>query len=242
MQRKVNKFQLKEVEIKEIVFVKKNARFMKQVSFLQLVENIKQDGQLSSVPFCVLLENGKNKGKYEVISGNHRVKAAKQAGIVKLWIMYCGESFISNDQKIAIQLSHNSIQGQDDLEILRDLVNEITDLNLKEYAHIDESAFEHLDKINYDIIQPDNDIVRINLIFYEHIKADFDKLIQELETFTPKELENFHLLPKAQFKNFNYVLGKVQEKYKIKSAGIAVMKMVEITKNYLDNERRKHRK
>jgi hypothetical protein len=228
-----SRFKLKEVGIDEIVFVEKNARFMEQTTFLQLVDNIRRDGQLSSVPFTILLDNGKHKGKYEVISGNHRVKAAKQAGITRLHIMYVEEALISNDEKRAIQLSHNSITGQDDLGILRELVEEIANTDYKEYAHIDETIFEELDKFDYDIIQPKNEVVTVSLVFYDNIKADFDAIVEELDTFTEGDLENTHILPKAALQGFNEVVGMVQSKYRVKSQGMAVMKMVEIVKAQL---------
>lgn len=233
MERKQTRFKPKEVGIDEIVFVEKNARFMEQTTFLQLVDNIKKDGQLSSVPFTILQEKT---GKYEVISGNHRVKAAKQAGITRLHIMYVEEHLITNDEKRAIQLSHNSITGQDDLEILRELVDEITSADYKEYAHIDESVFEELGKYDYDIIQPTNEVVSITFTFFDTAKANYDKVLEELDTMTDDQIENLTLLPKDNMHVFNEIVGKVQEKYRIKSYGLAIARMVEIVKSSLESD------
>lgn len=228
-----SRFKITEVGIDEIVYVDKNAHYMEQTTFLQLVENIRRDGQLSSVPFTILREDG----KYEVISGNHRVKAAKQAGITRLHVMYVEAKDISHDEKRAIQLSHNSIKGEDDVEILKQLLDEITSADYKQYAHIDESIFEELGSFDYDIIQPTNEVVTMSFTFFDTQKADFDRVVEELDTYTPEQLENTHLLPKEVLQNFNEVVSAVQKKYRVKSYGFAILKMVELVKKELDGSK-----
>lgn len=237
MGNKTNRFKLKHVLIEDIVFTEKNANYMNQDTFHQLVANLKKDGQLSSVPFTILLETGKDKGKYEVISGNHRVKAAQMAGIADMHIMYVEESKISQSEKRALQLSHNSIHGQDDMALLRELVDEITDLDYREYAHIDEAMFDELDKMDYSVIQPTNEVITITFSFFDTAKVDFDRIAKELDTISEKDLENTHLFPKEQFHIFNEVIGQVQERYRLKSYGLGIMRMVELVKELMDKDK-----
>ncbi|MCL2453090.1 MAG: hypothetical protein FWD08_05515, partial [Alphaproteobacteria bacterium] len=53
---------------------------------------------------------------------------------------------LSEQQKIAIQLSHNAISGQDDPEILRTLYGKILDVELKEYSGLDDKTLGLLEK------------------------------------------------------------------------------------------------
>ena len=46
----MKKFKIEEVQLSDIKFVKKNAHFMSNDTFNALVNNIRRDGQLSSVP------------------------------------------------------------------------------------------------------------------------------------------------------------------------------------------------
>jgi ParB-like chromosome segregation protein Spo0J len=55
-------------------------------------------------------------GKLEVVSGNHRIKASIQAKIKQVFVMVILRE-ISQGDKIAIQLSHNSLTGEDDVNI-----------------------------------------------------------------------------------------------------------------------------
>ena len=68
-------YKLALVNVSELEFLEKNARYMTNEMFRNLVDNIKRDGGLSSVPLC-----WKHDDKYRVLSGNHRCRAAIEAG------------------------------------------------------------------------------------------------------------------------------------------------------------------
>ena len=97
------------VPIEGLELLEKNARFMRSETFRNLVENIKRDGGLSSVPFCLKLGD-----RYRVLSGNHRVQAAQEAGVKRLLVLYTDRE-LSREEQVSIQLSHNAIVGEDDL-------------------------------------------------------------------------------------------------------------------------------
>jgi ParB-like chromosome segregation protein Spo0J len=68
----------------------KNARYFAPEVFQQLVDNIKSDGRLESIPLCYQTDKDKEAGKYHIISGHHRVSAAKQAGLEFIMIfVFC---------------------------------------------------------------------------------------------------------------------------------------------------------
>lgn len=47
---------------------------------------------------------------------------------------------MSEEHRIAIQLSHNAIVGQDDPDILKKLYDKILDIDLKEYSGLDDKT------------------------------------------------------------------------------------------------------
>ena len=110
----------------------KNARYMKAEQFQSLVENVKKDGNLSSLPLCYREEGG----KLLVLSGNHRVMAARQAGLEQILVMVVADEK-TEDEKLGIQLSHNAICGQDDLVILKELWESIRNVQARLYAGLD---------------------------------------------------------------------------------------------------------
>ncbi len=226
------RFKIENVNLVDIDLVDKNAHFMEQSTFRRLVENIKRDGQLSSVPFCVKHENG----RYTVISGNHRVQAAKMAGIVNASMMIVHESEITHDEMRAIQLSHNSIVGQDDAELLKELLDEITDVALKEYAHISNEILDSVKDIDYTIEMPNNEIVPVTLMFIDTNKVAFDRIMEELENYSSRELENMTLMDSETLQKLNDITAKIGQKYKIKSQALSICKMLELISGVLDGK------
>jgi|ADurb_Cas_03_Slu_FD_contig_111_237824_length_3313_multi_3_in_0_out_0_4 ParB-like chromosome segregation protein Spo0J len=142
-------YKLALVPIGDLVLLEKNARYMTQDTFGQLVSNIKRDGGLSSVPLCM-----KEGGKYRVLSGNHRVQAAKVAGLTEVLVMYTDRP-LNRQEQIAIQLSHNALVGQDDMAILKDLYEELESVDLKQYAGLDDKALKSLESLNLAGLVPE---------------------------------------------------------------------------------------
>ena len=110
---------------------------MKGEEYRQLVENLKSDGCLTSTPTVAragdapLTEGGKPED-LEVLSGNHRVQAAIEAGFGEADVLEIMTP-LSRERKIAIQLGHNRIVGQDDPSVLIKLYAPLP-LDLKRYT------------------------------------------------------------------------------------------------------------
>ena len=100
-----------------------NARVMKNEMQDQLTANIAKRGQLESLPFLVQTENA-----LEIISGHHRIKSARAAGL-KEFIAIVDESGLSRSQIAAKQLAHNAISGFDDDSTLKEIIKMITDVD-----------------------------------------------------------------------------------------------------------------
>ncbi len=151
-----------------------NARFMPEAEFNQLVENLKADGVLTSAPLI-----------YEgvVLSGNHRVMAAIKAGIdeaLAIEILSKGGKPLKKADKIAIQLSHNSINGRDDPNILVRLYGNL-DLSHRSYSGLTDDAFK-LDEIDIRGIGVGAPRYQdLNIIFLPEQEQEFIEFVARLE-------------------------------------------------------------
>src|SRR3990167_3081838 len=85
----------------------KNARTMSPQAFQRLVANIKNGDRLESLPFCVLRPNG----DIEIVSGHHRTRAARAAGLNEVPVLIDTTTTLTRSQIVAKQLAHNSISG-----------------------------------------------------------------------------------------------------------------------------------
>lgn len=127
------------VDPRELVLLANNARYMTKDQFLRLVDNIRRDGRLTSTPLVAPMVDG----RLEVLSGNHRVKAAIAAELDKIDVMRV-DSPLTRDQRLAMQLSHNAIAGEDDPHKLRELFDSIGDVDLREYTGLDDEGLDLL--------------------------------------------------------------------------------------------------
>jgi ParB-like chromosome segregation protein Spo0J len=107
----------------------------------RLTENIKADGALTSVPFCCRDDDG----EWLVLSGNHRVRAAIDAGLDAIPVLVTDDA-LSHDRRVAIQLSHNSIVGQDDIATLVALYESLGSVDARAYSGLDDAILNALDK------------------------------------------------------------------------------------------------
>jgi hypothetical protein len=136
------KVRFEEVDPRDLELLEKNARFMRNEVFAQLVRNIERDGAVTQVPFCVRTDAG----KWRVLSGNHRVRASIAAGLEKIPIQVTDEA-LTKDHQLAIQLSHNSIAGEDDLATLKQLYEDIASVEEKQFAGLDDKTLGLLAQI-----------------------------------------------------------------------------------------------
>jgi hypothetical protein len=118
-------------KLKDLRLLKKNARYMAEPEFNRLVENLRRDGTLTSLPLVY---------RDEVLSGNHRVQAAGKAGIDEADVIEI-TSELTKDQRDAIQLSHNALTGKDDPNILREIYEGLS-LDWQKYSAVYEEMFK----------------------------------------------------------------------------------------------------
>jgi len=169
-------YRLEMVTPGELKLLEKNARYMEAEQFQSLVENIKKDGNLSSLPLCYREKDG----KLRVLSGNHRVQAGRQAGVEQILVMVVGDEKDA-DARLAIQLSHNAIAGQDDLVILKELWEAITDVQAKVYAGLDSDTVKALQGIQFAAIAEQRLQYKIvTFTFLGHEVENLDELMKAI--------------------------------------------------------------
>lgn len=145
----------------EIDYLEKNARYMTKEQFASLTRNIQADGALTSLPLCWRQPSG----RLLVLSGNHRIKAAVEAGLEEfLVLVIAGE--LTEDRRLAIQLSHNAISGQDDEQILKYLWGKIGDLEASIYSGLSAETIEKLESTDFQVISEQRVLFKeVSLLF-----------------------------------------------------------------------------
>ena len=147
---------------RELTLLDVNARFMPHEQFRQLVTNIKADGCLTSTP---LVWNDAESGRRIVLSGNHRTMAAIEVGLTRIgWLEVTDP--LPRQRQIALQLSHNSIAGQDDPAILKELYEELEAVEWRQYSGLDDKTLELLEKVDVSSLGEANlDFSSVQVVF-----------------------------------------------------------------------------
>jgi hypothetical protein len=195
-----------------------NARIMPAAEFAQMVANIKKRGRLESVPYCVLSDSSNGNNVVETVSGHHRIKAAREAGITHAPILL-DSSGLSRSEIVAKQLAHNRLVGFDDKETLSQLftlldsADDILESGLA--GDLLDPGDDQLDKL----IAPkmNMDWKQVTFMFLPHQLDDLTTLLDSIGTadlVAVASIDQFEEFLKAAV---NY--GKLKD---IRNAGMAV--------------------
>jgi hypothetical protein len=175
-----------------------NARYMRKETYDQLVTNLRDDGCLTS---CPLIYSG---GEYEegrelILSGNHRVQAAVEAGIEEADCLLI-EQPLPQAKQIALQLSHNAIEGEDDLSVLKQLYEAIDNMDDRAYAGLDDKTLDLLDKVDMESLSEAN--LNFHVVQIVFLPDEADAAREAFEVFGKTADERWL----AAYKDYNDVL------------------------------------
>ena len=162
-----------------------NARVMDISAFNRLADNIKERGALvESLPYC----HRDASGKIHIISGHHRVRAARAANIKQLHVLV-DVSEMPRSKIVSKQLAHNAIAGHDDPEMLRQLIQEMNNVDdlLRSF-------------VAPELLPPPPD--PINVLPVASIRYDFQLM---MFTFLPSQLRDFTQLLDLLHTNNDFV-------------------------------------
>jgi len=202
-------------KLKELKKAPINARYMEHEQFMRLRENIRKDGVLTSAPLIWPA------GGDLILSGNHRVEAAIEAEIEEA---DCIEivSEISEEQAVAIQLSHNAIVGQDDPTILAQMYESLPYLE-KIYSGLTDADLVETVDIELEQLA----LVRPNYIAYWFaflpVEADaLDELLGEIGKDS-----TVHLAHLDDFQQFFDAVVTTKREHDIKNSAVAIRVMAD---------------
>lgn len=205
----------------------KNARVMSPDKFDRLAENIKKDKRLESLPLCVISRNEAGNEEFHILSGHHRTRAARAAGLREVYVMVIEEE-LSRDQIISKQISHNALSGYDDPFLLQELYSEITDIDAKIASGILNGELDFdMPTLQADDITFDFDYELIQIMFLPKQKEKFDEVIGMLD----KDAD-VYLADKADFSRLRDVMVDISKKENIRNASAIMARMIDIVGEY----------
>lgn len=205
-----------------------NARYMTADQMRRLSGNIKRDGATTS---AVLIYPDTETKKLVVLSGNHRVEAAKLAGQSVVPVMVI-QNYLTPERRVSIQLSHNAITGQDDPNILGRLYESLS-LEYKAYSGLTDDSFNVLEKLDIDSLSLGTPkYEEITLLFLPSEKEVFQKAVEIIDK--SKATKTIHLAHYEEFGRLFDALVLVKERNNVFNSAVALRDLVDLAMERLE--------
>lgn len=222
-----DKWRYAKIDIDLIDEVKVNANEMSEEEFAQLTSNISKSG-LSSVPACVKRKDG----RFVTISGNHRLRACKKLRYKEIGVLYCDEDEITQDEMIAIELSHNSLHGTAKTSIVKKLLESIQTIDFKQFAHVNVDDIKQVKIEGIDIAAMSENFVMTVVLYPDSFKT-LDSLFEDLREHAKKS--DALILASAQDneRRFLDIQKSISQQFDMKSPSIAFGKLLDLASERL---------
>jgi hypothetical protein len=186
-----------EIDPRKLKLLEINARYMRYEVFQRLVANIQRDGVLTSVPLVAPLgvyaagdepeRDAAGEIIYEILSGNHRTRAAIAAGLATIHVMVCLDP-MPKAQRVALQLSHNELAGEDDPAILKQLYEQL-DIDWKQYAALDDKTLATLKEVKIGTLaEASLTFQSLSFLFLPHEAERVKQAFEQARKLTPGDL------------------------------------------------------
>lgn len=197
-----------------------NPRIQSPEMFEQLIETVKKHQRLESLPLCAKRENDKGVW-FELISGHHRIRAAKAAGL-QMVIVLADTNNLDRDGIISKQLAHNNIDGITDAQLATRLYDSIKKIDYKIEAFMKEVEESKTFAVSMKSVNAKIDWRTITFLFLpnsiENLQAVIDFVGKPEKIFCCKK-EDYEKLVEA--------VKQVKQIKDIKNTGAAIDFMVE---------------
>jgi hypothetical protein len=179
-----------------------NAQVLMPRHFERLAENIRQRGQVESIPYCY---RPGDEGPVEIISGHHRYRAGRAAGLEDI---PCLIDIVAMrpSQVTAKVIAHNEIHGTPDEAILAQMVATIDNVDdlLATGLPEDKLPVPPNESVTLGLPHASFDWKLVTMLFLPHQLADFESAMESID----KHSELIGIAPRADWEDFaRQVLG-----------------------------------
>lgn len=245
MESQTLKIAIREIDPRKLKLLDLNARFMRHETFMRLTENMRADGASTQTPFIWLrhddttqqpLASPDDDNAYEVLSGNHRVKAAIAADLPTIFVLHC-DHYLTPERRKAIQLSHNAIAGEDDPAILKTVYESIQDVGMRMYTGLDDKILQLIEKVNVaSIAEASLQFQTVSMSFLPHEVEAVNEVWEQVKKQVAGSKANW-LMRWADYDKALDALEATSTAAGVKNTATAFMLILEIFSRHLDELR-----
>ncbi len=166
------------VEIAKLKEQDLNPQVMQPAEFERLTENIREKGMVESLPYLWDPPDG----PVEIVSGHHRSRAARNAGLAVIPAIVDTTS-MTRSEVASKQIAHNALVGQTDDALLAQLLKDVSgNVNDLLRTGLDPDKLPTIDALPAPVGAPGTkfDFRVITFTFLPHQLTDFERVIEQI--------------------------------------------------------------
>lgn len=206
-----------------------NSRVLAGEKFERLVQNIARDARLESMPLVTPVVG---REQFDIISGHHRTRAARKAGVMWVYVLAFNEP-LTRARLRGTQLAHNAINGRDDAQVLAELYASIDDVAEKVASGVTEDDIAAaLKQVRVDevVVEPDYEVLQV--VFLASAKRSFDDVVGLLNT--PFGVGEVAAEALPHFDNFRAAVRKVSEEANVRNLAGIFLKLGHFARSFIE--------
>jgi hypothetical protein len=209
-----------------------NARAQPKEMFDRLASTIGKDQRLEQLPFMAMVGD-----HLEIVSGHHRVRAARVAELPEFWALV-DVTGLDRDKITAKQLAHNAIEGEDDPELLKRLFESIKDIDARLEAFIDPVTLDiDIPKVQIDDIDMGLKFETVIVMFVPWERQYFEETIAVVEKeIRGTKAEAAWLAEHESFEVWQRLALRIINEYDIRTMSTVLAKIAELARMQLGEE------
>lgn len=198
----------------------------------QLVANMRADGVMTSLPLMYEDPDLRAAGETveEILSGHHRVEAAIAVPFDEIDYLVI-TSKLTEQRKVAIQLSHNAIVGQDDPAKLAALYAGL-DLEARLYSGLDDGVLKAMENVELTGLNVGIKYQEMHLFFLPEDQAVVSEALKTLEAAARKE--QAYVARYEDYDAFFAAVVAVKSRFKAFNSAVAVRLLVDLALERLE--------
>ena len=163
---------------------------------------------------------------------HNALQAAISAGLETIPCIITDDD-MSEEQRIAIQLSHNAIVGQDDPDILKKLYDKILDIDLKEYSGLDDKTLGLLDKASSQAMSEANLEFQVLSIVYLPDELKEAQRVIDTAREAVKGCDNIWLATDSEYEKWLDAQETASSAYNVKNVSAAMQLIFKVFEDNL---------
>jgi hypothetical protein len=207
-----------------------NARAMSPQVFERLSKTIESDRRMESLPFLAVVDD-----HMEIVSGHHRVRAARTAGLPHYFALV-DVTKLPRDRVRSKQLAHNAIQGTDEAELVARIYRAIEDVDARVETALDPAVVEKaLPKVSIPQMDLGVGYRTVSVMFLPYQLDRFEAIAAKVFTSLSKA-DRYWVADLEALDKVQAVLRKVSRVYDVRAMGAVFERMGRLVDEALGNE------